>query len=87
MTPLMKSERFGVVNSVCRYSRRLSTVFSMPRAAKRLAIVGWLSSAARIPLPGETSARDRLEVRGIHLAVQARSVAEHELVRDARDAG
>src|SRR2546428_7512337 len=29
----------------------------MPSASKRLAIEGWLSSAARIPLPGGTRAR------------------------------
>src|SRR5262245_12325152 len=45
----------GVVNSRLRYWRRVSSVDSMPTALKRFVIVGVLSSAARIPLPGAVS--------------------------------
>src|ERR687884_1221304 len=40
-----------------RYARRLSSVDSIPIESKRFLMVPSLSSAARIPLPGATSAR------------------------------
>src|SRR5215210_7851246 len=47
----------SVVNSISRYARRRSSVDSQPIESKRFLIVPLLSSAARIPLPGATSAR------------------------------
>src|SRR4029079_8196607 len=47
----------SVVNSCSRYARRVSSVDSMPIESNRFLIVPSLSSAARIPLPGATSAR------------------------------
>src|SRR3990170_4896423 len=47
----------GARNSSSRYARRLSSVLSTPIASKRLLMVLVLSSAARMPLPGATSAR------------------------------
>src|SRR5207245_930119 len=46
-----------VVNSISRYARRRSSVDSHPIESKRFLIVPLLSSAARMPLPGATSAR------------------------------
>src|SRR5438067_13641751 len=46
-----------VVNSISRYARRRSSVDSTPMESKRFLIVPLLSSAARMPLPGATSAR------------------------------
>src|SRR5439155_14180931 len=45
----------GVVNSIVRYARRVSSVDSMPTAVKRLVMVGVLSSAATMHLPGAVS--------------------------------
>src|SRR5438552_6387687 len=45
----------GVVESKARYARRVSSLDSIPSALKRFVIVGTLSSAARIPLPGVTN--------------------------------
>src|SRR3979409_2095154 len=45
-----------VVKSISRYARRRSSVDSNPIASKRFLIVPLLSSAARMPLPGATSA-------------------------------
>ena len=44
------------MNNICRYARRLSSVLSTPIESKRFLIVPVDSSAARIPLPGATSA-------------------------------
>ena len=57
ITPLMWSSAPGVVKSMSRYARRLSSVDSTSIESKRFLIVPSLSSAARIPLPGATSAR------------------------------
>src|SRR5260370_25261721 len=57
MTPLMNEAIPGVVKNISRYARRLSPVDSMVCAAKRLVIVGTVSSAARMPLPPATRAR------------------------------
>src|SRR4029078_6628678 len=57
MTPLMYSSAPGVVKRSSRYARRVSSVDSTPIESKRFLIVPSLSSAARIPLPGATSAR------------------------------
>src|SRR6186997_1573814 len=46
-----------VVKSRSRYARRVSSVDSTPIESKRFLIVPSLSSAARMPLPGATSAR------------------------------
>ena len=56
ITPLMCSSLPSVVKSISRYARRLSSVDSTPIESKRFLIVPSLSSAARIPLPGATSA-------------------------------
>src|SRR5690348_13632963 len=56
MTPLMNSSTPGVVKSMSRYARRVSSVDSRPIESKRFLIVPVLSSAARIPLPSATSA-------------------------------
>src|SRR5205823_9201672 len=56
MTPLMYSSTPGVVKSMSRYARRVSSVDSRPIESKRFLIVPVLSSAARIPLPSATSA-------------------------------
>ena len=53
----MCSLRPSVVNRISRYARRSDSVDSRPMLLNRLAIVGVLSSAARTPLPGATSAR------------------------------
>src|SRR5204863_7739634 len=57
MTPLMLPSAPAVVNRISRYARRRSSVDSTPIESKRFLIVPLLSSAARIPLPGATSAR------------------------------
>src|SRR5512141_614131 len=54
ITPLMNSETPGVVNRRSRYARRFSSVDGRSIALNRFSIVGALSSAARIPLPGAT---------------------------------
>ena len=46
----------SVVNSMSRYARRFSSVDSTSIEAKRFVIVPVLSSAARMPFPGATSA-------------------------------
>jgi len=51
ITPLTNASTPGVV------IRRVTSVESTPTARKRFSIVGFDSSAARIPLPGATSAR------------------------------
>src|SRR3954471_15221637 len=56
MTPLMYSSTPGVVKSMSRYARRLSSVDSRPIESKRFLMVLSLSSAARIPLPSATRA-------------------------------
>ena len=56
ITPLIDSLSPSVVNRICRYARRRCSVDSSPMPASRLAIVGVLSSAARMPFPGATSA-------------------------------
>src|SRR2546423_3920541 len=56
MTPLMYSSTPGVVKSMSRYARRVSSVDSRPIESKRFLIVPVLSSAARMPLPSATSA-------------------------------
>ena len=53
----MESPAPAVVNSISRYARRRSSVDSHPIESKRFLIVPLLSSAARMPLPGATSAR------------------------------
>jgi hypothetical protein len=57
MTPEMYSSAPSVVKRRSRYARRISSVDSTPIESKRFLIVPSLSSAARIPLPGATSAR------------------------------
>src|SRR5260221_5252561 len=57
MTPLTKSAAPFVEKSISRYARRRSSVDSSPIESKRFLIVPLLSSAARIPFPGATSAR------------------------------
>jgi hypothetical protein len=57
MTPLMCSSAPAVVKSRSRYARLFSSVDSTSIESKRFLIVPSLSSAARIPLPGATSAR------------------------------
>src|SRR5450830_2079954 len=57
ITPLMASPIPAVVKRISRYARRFCSVDSTPMPASRFAIVGALSSAARIPLPGATNAR------------------------------
>jgi hypothetical protein len=52
ITPLIASASPGVVKRVSRYARRFGSVFGMPSSLKRLSMVGKLSSAARMPLPG-----------------------------------
>jgi hypothetical protein len=47
----------AVVKRRSRYARRLSSVDSISIESKRFLIVPSLSSAARMPLPGATSAR------------------------------
>ena len=47
----------SVVKSMSRYARRLSSVDSIPIESNRFLIVPVLSSAARMPFPGATSAR------------------------------
>src|SRR5215213_5875715 len=56
MTPLTNCSRSGVVNSMSRYARRLSSVDSRPMESNRFAIVPELSSAARMPLSSATMA-------------------------------
>jgi hypothetical protein len=56
MMPLMKSPSPGVDKARARQARRVSSVDSTPIALKRLAIVGPLSSAARMPLPSAANA-------------------------------
>ena len=56
ITPLMNSSAPSVVKSSSRYPRRFSSVDSTPIESKRFLIVPSLSSAARIPFPGATSA-------------------------------
>jgi hypothetical protein len=56
ITPLTYSSTPSVVKSRSRYARRFSSVDSTPIESKRFLIVPVLSSAARIPLPGATSA-------------------------------
>ena len=56
IAPLIKSPSPGVVKSISRYARRFSSVAGMPVLLNRFSMVGRLSSAARIPLPGATSA-------------------------------
>src|SRR5512143_1266882 len=53
----MNSDTPGVVKSSSRYARRFPSVDGRSIALNRFSIVGALSSAARIPLPGAT--RDR----------------------------
>src|SRR3972149_4416908 len=53
----MNSETPGVVKMRSRYARRVSSVDGISNALNRFSMVGALSSAARIPLPGAT--RDR----------------------------
>ncbi len=57
ITPLMYCSAPSVVNSRSRYARRLPSLDSTPIESKRFLIVPPLSSAARMPLPGATSAR------------------------------
>src|SRR5450830_537264 len=57
ITPLMASPIPAVVKRISRYARRFCSVDSTPIPASRFAIVGALSSAARMPLPGATNAR------------------------------
>ena len=57
MTPLMYSPAPCVLKSSCRHARRLSSVDSTPIEARRRVMVPVLSSAARMPRPGATSAR------------------------------
>src|ERR671911_2202701 len=56
MTPLTNSSRPGVVKSMSRYARRVSSVDSSEIESKRFLIVPELSSAARIPLLSATRA-------------------------------
>ena len=56
ITPLIVSPRPSVVKSSSRQARRLSSVASTSILSSRRAIVGWLSSAARMPLPCATRA-------------------------------
>jgi hypothetical protein len=49
VTPLIDSPMPTALMSMSRYARRVSAVDGIPIAAKRLATVGRLSSAARIP--------------------------------------
>jgi len=56
ITPLMCAPSSGVVNSICRYPRRVSSVLWTPIESKRFLIVPVDSSAARMPFPGATSA-------------------------------
>jgi hypothetical protein len=60
----MNSSMPSVVKRSSRYALRFSSVDSTPIESKRFLIVPSLSSAARMPLPGATSA----------LAVVSRSV-------------
>src|SRR5687768_4487187 len=55
MTPLMYASMSGLVRSMSRYARRVSSVDGMPRDPKSLAIDGRLSSAAKRPFPVSTS--------------------------------
>ena len=57
MTPLMNWEMPGVEKNISRYARRLSADDSMSNRSSRLVTVDTVSSAARRPLPGVTSAR------------------------------
>ena len=57
ITPLTVSPMPGQVNSSSRQSRRVSAVEGTLMLASRFWIVGVLSSAARMPLRGATSAR------------------------------
>src|SRR6266496_863451 len=56
ITPLMNRPALSVVNSSSRYARRFSSVEATSMDASRLVIVPVLSSAARMPFPGATSA-------------------------------
>src|SRR5581483_10203376 len=56
MTPLMCCSQPAAVNIAPRNPMRFCSVFSTPMLLRRLPIVLVLSSAARMPLPGATSA-------------------------------
>jgi hypothetical protein len=56
ITALMNSSTPGVVNRISRYALRISSVDSSMIESNRFWIVVSLSSAARMPLPGATSA-------------------------------
>src|SRR5688572_993236 len=87
ITPLMYSAMRGARNSSSRYARRLSSVLSTPIASKRLLMVLVLSSAARMPLPGATSARatSAISGTGVRIAVLGRrhpAMGREELTQD-----
>src|SRR3989344_1104777 len=90
MTPEMYSPNPGVVKSISRYARRLSSVEGTAILVNRFSIVPVLSSAARIPFPGATicfaiSASDigviLHEMFGLDKANRARIRGHHHGVR------